>query len=167
MKYIGNYKDWIDPKWMEMILTTEGRPRPLEWNQQTEATIETEVFGDEKNLYPKDAIHWWLYDKKELDITLVPPWCKNEFHWWFVKTTPGQFMSVHSDADFLEYECNRYWVAMQDYQLGHVFIYGEQGDILKNYKAGDVFMFENSALIHAAANLSTNTRVVLQIAEVK
>ena len=36
MKFIGNYKEWIKPEWIEMILSTEGYVAPRDVNFSSE-----------------------------------------------------------------------------------------------------------------------------------
>ena len=59
--------------------------------------------------------------------------------------------------------CKRYWVPLQDFIPGHVFIYGNS--MVANYRRGDVFQYENSQDEHGAANLSFVPRIVLQVTE--
>jgi len=162
MKYIGNYKDWIDPKWMDIILNTDGQPMPKEWEAETEAE-DVELSNVRNAGYNMNSINWWFYFKHHLNVDINPPWCKNESMYWFAKMNPGQFVPLHRDP--VTFPAKRYWMAMQDFEPGHVFIYGDDGNMIKDYKMGDVFEFNVSDMLHGAANISFSPRVVLQIAE--
>ena len=75
---------------------------------------------------------------------------KKIVYWWITKLLPGQMMPMHTDPHTHEEQtCKRYWVPLQDYVPGHVFIYGES--MMQNYKRGDVFQYENSTDEHGAA----------------
>ena len=69
---------------------------------------------------------------------------------------------MHQDL-FKENKPNirRFWMAMQDSKLGHVFVY--EDTTLKNYRAGDLFEFEDPNAWHAACNLGFEPKVSLQI----
>ncbi len=163
MKFIGNYKDWIDPRWMEIISSTPGHAMPREWEAEDENET-TERENVRKAGYDMQATQWWFYFKHNLqDIDINPPWCKNESYYWFAKMTPGQLIPLHRDP--VKFPCKRYWMAMQDFEAGHIFVYGDKGEMLTDYKMGDVFEFEDPQLLHGAANVSFTSRVVLQIAE--
>jgi hypothetical protein len=52
---------------------------------------------------------------------------------------------------------------MQDFEIGHVFLYGQ--NMISNYKAGDVYKFENETDIHGAANIGHTSRIMLLVTE--
>jgi len=134
--YRGNFANWINPTWRELVLNTVGQARPRDW---------------------------WVYEEHDLNIKISPPWCTGKTEWWITKLMPGQFMPMHTDP-FTHYEtCKRYWVPLQDYQPGHLFVYGNL--VLTKYSAGDVYEYINSQDIHGAANIGHMPRVVLQVTE--
>ena len=50
-------------------------------------------------------------------------------------------MPMHTDPHTHDDQnCKRYWVPLQDFIPGHVFIYGNS--MVANYKRGDVFQYE-------------------------
>ena len=61
----------------------------------------------------------------------------------------------------LQKTATRYWMAMMDYQPGHVFVY-EGGNMMKNYKAGDLYSFDHADLMHGVTNLSMTPRLTFQ-----
>lgn len=160
MKYIGNYKDWIDPKWMETILSTPGRPWPNDWQPSSDS--EANTLTTVKTGFNGNTVNWWLYTNEHLNLDITPPWCTNESMFWFVKMEPGQFFPLHKDPMS---STRRYWMAMQDYELGHILIWGESAELVKDYKMGDVFEFDASNVIHGASNISSSVRVMMQVSE--
>jgi hypothetical protein len=75
---------------------------------------------------------------------------------------PGNFMPMHVDPHTL-YEKNscRYWMPLQDWKPGHVFMY--ENEVITDYKAGDVWMYRESGALHGAANIGYTPRLVLQV----
>jgi hypothetical protein len=162
MKYIGNYKDWIDPKWIDFILSTPGKAMPKTWEAETpDETFERE--NVRRAGYDMNATQWWFYFENNLPFKIEPPWCKKNTYFWFAKMTPGQQIPLHRDP--VTFPCKRYWMAMQDYEPGHVFVYGDKGEMLIDYKMGDLYEFDDPQMIHGAANVSFTSRIVLQVAE--
>jgi hypothetical protein len=76
---------------------------------------------------------------------------------------PGQFMPMHVDPHVFDQQCNRYWMPLQDYVPGHVFVYKD--DMIKDYTVGDVYQFTDAAEIHGAANISHSPRLMLLVTE--
>jgi hypothetical protein len=164
MKYIGNYYSWIDPLWEHLILTRDGQARPRDWPPAT-AVESAEYSKYEQAGYDLNAVNWWVYEYGDIYINLVPPWTTGKIHWWFTKMMPGQFMPMHTDPHTHGNPCNRYWMPLQDYIPGHVFIYNKE--MILNYKAGDVFMFNEETDQHGAANIAHTPRIMLLITEYK
>jgi hypothetical protein len=107
---------------------------------------------------------WYVYEQQDLQIDLKFPWTFGKCHWWITKLLPGQMMPMHTDPLTHEDQtCKRFWVPLQDYVAGHVFLYGNS--MIANYKRGDVFEYEHSQDEHGAANLSFEPRLVLQVTE--
>lgn len=162
MIYIGNYKSWLNPSWEQLVLETVGQARPRDWPPET-AVESAEYRRSQEAGYDLTAVHWWIYEQKDLNIQIDPPWCKGETSWWITKLMPGQFMPMHTDP-FTHYKkCKRFWVPLQDFKIGHLFVYGN--DLIKDYKAGDVYEYHNSQDIHGAANIGYDPRIVLQVTE--
>lgn len=162
MKYLGNYSHWIDPLWEHKILTIRGQARPKDWPPLNSAEQEEyKTYTDAG--YDLNATNWWVYEEKDMNISINPPWTNRPIHWWFVKMTPGQFMPVHRDPHAVDKPCERYWMPLQDYQPGHIFLYEDK--IISNYLAGDVFMFDNPTAMHGSANIGHCDRISLLITE--
>jgi hypothetical protein len=162
MQYIGNYYHWIDPLWEHLILTRDGQARPRDWPPAT-AAESAEYSRYEQAGYDLNAVNWWVYEYGDIYVDVRPPWTTKEIHWWFVKMLPGQYMPMHTDPHTHDRPCRRYWIPLQDYQPGHIFLYGDS--MISKYKAGDVFMFDDEKDIHGSANIGHTTRITLLVTE--
>lgn len=165
MQCVGNYKDWINPMWLQETLKLRGDGRPLEGQQPNSPSMINEYARVKAAGYKEDAIYFWMFDKHNCELNIsTPPFVTGKFHWWITKMLPGNFMPMHQDphtAD--EKNCNRYWIPLQDWQVGHIFMY--ENIVVTEYKAGDVWMYSSSTALHGAANIGFTPRVVLQISE--
>ena len=162
MIYLGNYYDWIDPDWVNQVMNKDGQGRPRDWTPLYD--LEEEAFERAGKMgYNMKSVLWWMYEKQDLDIVVNPPWCKGKTDWWMTKLMPGQFIPMHTDPFTHIDECLRYWVPLQDYKDGHIFVYKDQ--MIAHYKAGDVYQYESSTDLHGAANIGHEPRVVLQVTE--
>jgi hypothetical protein len=162
MDYIGNYKDWIDPNWLFLVLSKIGQARPRDLPPAY--AVESDEYKKALEAgYNLNEVHWWVYEEKDLDIQINPPWCKNNIHWWITKLYPGQFMPIHTDPHTHEDNCTRYWIPLKDYEPGHIFIYNNS--MISNYKMGDVYRYKKATDYHGAANIGHTTRVILQVTE--
>ncbi len=162
MIYKGNFYSWVDPLWEHLVLTRVGQARPRDWPAAT-AVESTEYKKYKEAGYDLSAINWWVYEEKDLNISISPPWCTGDVHWWITKLLPGQYMPMHTDPYTHERSCNRYWIPLQDYHPGHIFMYRDQ--VITNYKAGDVYTYIDSTDLHGAANIGHIPRIVLQVTE--
>ena len=162
MKYIGNYSTWIKEEWVDIILSKDGQARPRDWPQAS-AVESAEYSIYETAGYDLSAVNWWVYEHTDLRVDIIPPWTSSKIHWWFTKMMPGQFMPVHTDPHAHDQPCNRYWMPLQDYEFGHVFLYNNR--MVSDYKKGDVYMFDNERDMHGAANIGHTPRIMLLITE--
>ncbi len=162
MKFIGNYSTWIDPLWGNTILSSEGQARPRDWPPES-AVESAEYKKYELAGYDLNAVNWWVYEKQDLNVDIKTPWTNKTIHWWFTKLMPGQFMPMHTDPHTHDKPCNRYWMPLQDYVPGHIFIYKDE--MIVGYKKGDVFQFDNEREIHGAANIAHTPRIMLLVTE--
>ena len=48
-----------------------------------------------------------------------------------------------------------------DWEPGHVFMY--ENTVLTDYRAGDMYKFENPMALHGSCNIGTKPRIVLQV----
>lgn len=161
MQYLGNY-DFIKDNWIFEILSKDGQARPRDWPASS-AVESAEYARAEEAGYDLNAVHWWVYEKSNVSFDIIPPWVNGDYHWWITKLYPGQFMPVHTDPHTHERPCKRYWVPMQDYHSGHIFLYKDSVPV--NYKKGDVYMYKQEHDSHGAANIGHIPRLVLQVTE--
>jgi len=169
MKYIGNYKEWINPALIDRILSTPGDPtllnQPKNWigHPAHEAWYKDfcNAGYDKLNFYS----NMYMSLTKDIeDFKITPPieLDDKEWNWWFIKFLPGSVACMHYDPHTkLQKTATRYWMAMMDYQPGHVFVY-EGGQMMKNYKAGDLYSFDHADLMHGVTNLSMTPRLTFQ-----
>jgi hypothetical protein len=162
MEYIGNYASWIDPKWRLLALEVDGQARPRDW-PPAYATEASEYKKAQDAGYDLSAVNWWVLEEKDLNIKITPPWINGEYQWWITKMYPGQFMPMHTDPHANHRECIRYWMPLQDYHPGHIFIY--DNSLATQYKEGDLFKFVDSTEYHGAANIGHIPRVMLMVTE--
>jgi hypothetical protein len=164
MKYIGNYSNWVNPSWIKEILTLPGIGRPRDGKRPDSQEEEQEYNRARLAGYKDDVVYFWMFNEDNVTFKLPPPpFIKNnKFHWWITKMMPGNFMPMHTDPHTLyEKNSSRYWMALQDWQPGHIFMYQDQ--VITNYCAGDVYMYNDSTALHGAANIGHTPRLVLQI----
>lgn len=162
MNYIGNYSDWIENYWLAEILSNDGQARPRDWPAVN--AVESAEYAKAKEAgYDLNSVHWWVYEKQDVSFDVVPPFVTGDYHWWITKLYPGQFMPMHTDPHTHDRDCIRYWVPLQDYHSGHIFIVNDQ--LITDYRKGDVYSYINSHDSHGAANIGHIPRLILQITE--
>lgn len=164
MKKVGNYSNWLKDEWIEEIFSKTGQPRPKPTDAYNE--VGRKMYQRYINAgYNPNDVNWYLFDPPDLSFDIDPPWVEHQFHWWVIKMHPGQFMPVHTDPHVHdEKKVYRWWMPLTDFELGHVFVLKD--DMLKNYKKGDLFLFDDPYIEHAAANIGLTSRAVLQITEI-
>jgi len=155
MKYMGNYANWINPEWIDYMEANVGEKHPR---------IDPNEYGEGNSLeklrkygYSLEDTFWYSFEERSFPFKLEPPFDVGGIRdWWFVKMLPGNFIPFHRDhpPDNLPegMTARRFWMPLKDYVEGHIFIMGHE--YLKDYKAGDVFEYDDEAERHAACNLS-------------
>jgi len=160
MKFIGNFKNWIDPRWVDYIMSNDGVERPgKSENPDTEEFRIASECG-----YDLTKTYWHSYDSRSFPFKVKLPFqTKGYEQWWFIKMTPGNFMPMHKDV-FLPDKTNyiRYWMPLQDYQPGHIFIYDKT--FITDYKLGDMWVYDDPNIIHGASNIGYSPRLTFQCA---
>lgn len=155
MKLIGNYKDWIKPEWLEYMANNDGEKHPkldpAEYGKVNSVDKLRDCGYDVDN-----SIFWHSFEPKTLPFDVTLPFIVDgKVDWWFVKMKSGNFIPFHrdhaprNDCDGLI--ARRFWMPLQDYVEGHVFIMGNE--LVKDYKAGDVFEYADDCR-HGVFNLS-------------
>ena len=159
MKYLGNYSDWIQQEWIDYLMNNPGSARP----QNTKENPDSPEFRKATSVgYDLTKIYWYHYTNTNntFPLPLEIPFEKERKHiWWFIKMNPGMFMPMHRDPHAVE-EINvkRYWIALQDYEEGHIHI--NAGQFLSNYKKGDMWMYDDPTAIHGACNIGYSPRLI-------
>lgn len=168
MTPLGNYKEWITPELLNILLTNDGEVTPVyqpdKWQGTPEfdaARIELEQAG-----YPDGNHHFCQFTRdteclKHLDLKMPVP-IEGEYHWWIIKLKPGQMQPMHFDPHITQVKnCQRWTMPLLDYKPGHVFVWGNQ--LLTDYKAGDLFLWDDPMCYHGVVNISYHTRLTLQV----
>jgi hypothetical protein len=163
MKYIGNFKEWIEDQWVREILQNRGYGRPCEGTKPDSPEMENEYSKARAAGYNDNEIYFYMFDETNVSFKLPkPPFIEDKFHWWITKMMPGNFMPMHIDPHTLiESNSKRFWMPLQDWDQGHIFMYENQ--VVTNYKAGDVWVYQNSNALHGAANIGYSPRLILQV----
>lgn len=159
MKYIGNFQNWLPQHAINTILTTEGDRRP-ESNPESYKSSLAKIWLEAG--FNLSRIGWSLYYQSHFDKEIViPKEIENVTSWWFCKLNPGDVFPLHQDLYKDPKPVKRYWMACQDHIPGHIFFYGKES--LNNYKAGDLFLFEDENEWHGSCNIGFISKISLQI----
>jgi hypothetical protein len=158
MIYLGNYKDWIKQEFIDHMLFNDGTPRPSTPNSNPDSE---EFRKAKEHGYDLTATYWYIYLENDFPFKITLPFEeRDDFIWWGIKMKPGNFMPVHRDPHTYDpnfYKVERYWMALQDWQPGHIFMYDRE--VLVDYKAGDVFKYPDAQEMHCACNIGNETRL--------
>lgn len=165
MILIGNYKDWIDQRWIEEILSTDGIAAPRDLLKKENPHSEDLKVRDAG--YSMDRVYYHLFESDKVSFKLnIPGVSKGKLMWWITRMSPGQLMPVHVDPRIgIVDRVKRYWMPWTDWEPGHVFVYEDQ--VITNYRAGDLFLMTDPMAIHGAANVGLTTRITLNIGVVE
>lgn len=155
MKLVGNYKDWIKPEWLEYMANNDGETHP-KLDPKEYASANSIAKFREYGYDVDNSIFWYSFEPTTLPFDIKPPFTVDgKVDWWFVKMKCNNFIPFHRDhaprneCDGLK--ARRFWMPLQDYVEGHVFIMKDE--LVKGYKAGDVFEYEDDSR-HGVFNLS-------------
>jgi len=82
----------------------------------------------------------------------------------YSKLYPGEFQPMHVDPHLTELtNFKRFTMFLQDWEPGHIFTYDDK--IITNYKAGDMYEWNDPMTLHGPVNIGYNTRYTLQITQ--
>jgi len=149
MIYHGNFKDWIKPEWTDYWTNNTGLLRP----EQGETPKEQYKNALHAGL-PTGVTMWEYFSFKNcpFNITEFPLDNHRNIVWWVTKMKPGMYCPLHTDDYNNDRKnCTRYWMPLQDYTTGHIFLYKDE--FVKDYKMGDIWSFDSATEIHGAANI--------------
>lgn len=161
MKFIGNYSSWINPAWIIFLKQTRGLGRPIEGktSNSDQARLEREkaiMAG-----YDQNTIQFYQFSDKNFPFAINPPFIKDKFDWWIIKMLPGNFVPMHIDPHTIyQPDAVRYWMPLQDWEPGHVFMYNNT--VVADYKAGDVYQWDDAKELHGACNIGHTLRLAFQ-----
>lgn len=182
MIYKGNYLDKIPQGLIDTILAEEGEVTPVyqpeKWSQHE--TTKEALRRCEKAGYPAlgrkfhqftkntPCIQPYLKDMEWLNFSGVVNTDEyDEHHWWIVKYGPGDMQPMHIDPHVIwDSKVIRFTMMLNDFIDGHIFVYNDN-KFLKDYKAGDLFLWSDPSNYHGAANISHIPRISLQASFVK
>lgn len=165
MKYIGNYNHWIKDEWINYITNNDGANIPRDYPSE-ERNSEGALKPFSNTGWSPTCVCCITYDKNNLPFKIELPTkfddydfdgCESE--WWFVKFPCGMGQPIHQDYDKNPeaVELKRLWMPLQDYELGHIFIY--EDTLITGYKKGDVYMYDDKDAWHTAGNLGYHLRI--------
>ena len=170
MKLVGNYSSWINPTLLARLTQEEeaGVTRlhnPGRWSghpaldQYNEKIKVYEKYKD--NTFQQFFKVSGPLKEDPLELPELPQ-TRNEIFWWIVKLKPGQYQTVHQDPHlYTAVNAVRYTLYLQDWEPGHIFIYNNKS--ISNYKAGELYEWDDPLMEHAVVNTSLNIRYSLQI----
>jgi hypothetical protein len=169
MKYAGNYSWWIQPGMLDRLSTDESGVTKLHNPGRWDGHPALSQYIEKIKVYDKYKDNTFQQFFKvsnpfrDTPIELPElPQTRNEIFWWIVKLKPGQYQTVHQDPHlYTSVNPVRYTLFLQDWEPGHIFIYNNK--TISNYKAGDLFEWDDPIMEHAVVNASLNTRYSLQI----
>jgi hypothetical protein len=157
MKYVGNFVDWIKQEYIDYMLANDGTPRPAGGrNPDSEEFKKAKEHG-----YDLGQVYWYIFESDTFPFDIQKPFNDgHEYLWWGIKMNPGNFMPIHRDPHTYDpslYEVKRYWMSLQDWEPGHIFMYEDQ--VLVNYKKGDIYCYPDPQAIHCACNIGNTPRL--------
>jgi hypothetical protein len=170
MKYIGNYKSWMEEqKIMEYLTAVKGEKTPVwqpeKWTGHPILDKFQELcrpgYSDNKHFF--HMLGPTAPEMKNFNFELPDlPESRSQVNWWFVKLYPGEFQAMHIDPHLTDVKDPiRYTMFLQDWEPGHIFVWDNQ--YIADYKAGDMYEWSDPMTVHGPANIGYNTRYTLQI----
>jgi len=166
MKYIGNYESWIKQEWIDYMKRPDTgyfSPRDYSDEKINEPGIK-KLFTDTE--WDRNGVFAISYEKENFPFNIELPidFSGYDSEWWFMKFTCGLGQPIHQDMpmDDKYTEVKRFWMALQDYELGHLFIY-DSDKILTGYKRGDIYQYEDLDMWHTGGNLGNHTRLTFNM----
>lgn len=176
MQYIGNFIDRIPNGLIQTVLDNDGEVTPVyqpdKWQGTPEieaALKEVEAAGYDKLDYTfhqytdsTDCMQPFVEDMQWLSFDNILPKPYEQYHWWIVKYNPGDMQPMHVDPHVRGMkECLRYTMMLTDFEEGHILTHNDF--MLNDYRAGDLFVWEDYYCLHGAVNIGYNPRISLQV----
>lgn len=167
----GNYADWIQPAWINWLLTNKGTYLPKDRTDngtldgliadmgKEEMAWFTEYGYDPNGIFC--AQFKWSDPPEQFPYTLEFPFVPGVVKRWVIfKYKPGQFVPMHVDDKRFPGE-RRFVMPLTPWEPGHIMI--NNGEYIKDYEVGDLLEFDDAEIEHGAANIGKTTRLLLSI----
>ncbi len=158
MEYLGNFLDKQPEGCIEHFLNTKGKVVP-------DLNIDCFQQGFSEDPYHHEGFYmhpnqnWEVFEhvsnNLEYDMYFPLDYKQYEHEVQIIKMLPGNYLPSHRDP--MSDTTHRYVMALSDYEIGHVLIWGN--DFLQNYKKGDTWKITDINLWHASGNLGYTTRL--------
>lgn len=191
MKYVGNYKSWLDENQhlIDMMMGTSVGERNgtyhddeierMKGDRRPAPPTQEDLYNETLDLakmwygagYDLNKISWEMFYQSHLGKFKPPlPIPKGQYEHWFCKMSPGDLLPMHDDRfqgkslkemNSEGINITRYWMACQDAQHGHVFAYKDT--LLTGYKAGDMFVFDRADDLHGSCNVGFVPKLSYQL----
>lgn len=157
MNYVGNFKHLIEDRTVIHMLNNKGidKPNPTPLAHQHEIYTKWIEAG-----YDINKLHWEFFTGDSFNWDIKLPF-DGPVRWWFSKLRPGEIFPYHIDTYPDNANAKRYWMAITDYEPGHIFTYGSK--VLTDYVCGDMFEFDDSKMYHGACNIGFNPKISMQL----
>lgn len=155
--FVKNYAEWIKPEWVEYMQAERGMGYPGDKGQPENALEEAVWKEQTAKGYDMSKCYWYVFFDENMPFEIPPPIKFENDMWLFNKVMPGDVIPMHVDQDMHEgVTVTRYWMALQDYEDGHGFIV--DGELITDYKKGDLFKFKDPAALHGSFNIGWTPR---------
>jgi hypothetical protein len=164
VKFIDNYAYWITDDFLN-FLNDPSNGRLMFYSEEYKNHELSRLWLS--NNYNMDSISYTFLFPEDFNSTIeLPKGLSHVKEWWISKLKPGDHIPYHYDTFKHSLDnVKRYWMALNDYQQGHIFIYQETH--FKDYKKGDLFEFNKPDDWHAACNLGFTNKLTLQFTIIK
>lgn len=173
MEFIANYKDWVTDELMSHLINHTGdtvnvwQPHRWQGHPVLDDARERAREGYSSGLHTFQQFNPRSEDMSsyKIDLPKIPGEDDSRiFLWWFIKLLPGQMQAMHIDPHLLELEKKnprRYSLFLEDFKPGHIFVWDTF--IKSDYKAGDLYMWNDPMCYHGCVNIAFEPRYTLQI----
>lgn len=166
MKLVHNISDWIPPWLINYLLDPAAGQSSPTINKEWKSSSSIAEFWT-SNGYDLKKIHLRFFNEEDIPKRLLlPDFFNNPIEYWFSKLDIGTVFPLHRDTYKYDHDSiDRYWIALEDWQPGHIFQCGST--VLCNYSKGDVFLFDSPKELHGAANFGLQAKISMQISCLK
>ena len=112
MQFIGNFKDWLQPEWIEYVLANDGKEMPR-WEFQENGILDAIARGERAEFceyqkkyeevgYRHDSLLYYVFEEDNFPFKLsLPPFVdlkpNQGAYWNLFKYKPGHLLPIHSD----------------------------------------------------------------------